>query len=494
MQKRRAPRTAQCMMHGRSSLWSPGRSLARASSSFCYGRIQAEPAMSHTRVSAWVGPTRVIHRLERLIHGVEHHSSDSLQSESEKFVAEGSDLSLSSVAQSVNMSESSTQTPGRSLLAHPSTAAPRRGVSPVSTENAIEKEPLPNRPTADQGREATAASSSPGRASLPDFRKCVEALEAQLQASRQEVCVKEEEISVLKQTAQQQQETIQQQLQLLAQQQQNGHSPASDVGASLAHQLSHGADATPAEHNDATEPGSESALPQLVVQPVLDEPTIIVVDGPPSPAKTGLLQKLRDLLPAPCLLISNKFFIDLLPESVRNGTRAAGPETNGEWVARCNVGMCGSIQALATSGNHLLIDFEWRDNLVLLRSLCTALAKFQFPLFINAGGSEHSGSAARQSDASLEPTTHCTPVVYDFDLGSLVGMDEETKMNVLDAVVLAHLESRRLTATIHSPVRRSGNTSSVVAAVGQDGMESTRQTALVATLGRLDASIDTTAM
>jgi hypothetical protein len=82
-------------------------------------------------------------------------------------------------------------------------------------------------------------------------------------------------------------------------------------------------------------------------------------------------------------------------------------------------------------------------------------------------------------------------------------MDEETKMNVLDAVVLAHLESRRMPATIHSPARRNGDRSAAttdpdVAAAAQtvaeeEVAEVARQTALVATLGRLDATADAAA-
>jgi hypothetical protein len=82
-------------------------------------------------------------------------------------------------------------------------------------------------------------------------------------------------------------------------------------------------------------------------------------------------------------------------------------------------------------------------------------------------------------------------VVYDFDMGTLVGMDEGTQMDVLDAVVLAHLESRRMPATIHSPVRRSAAEQAAAAAAGEEETEEeeeeeARQTALVATLERLD--------
>jgi hypothetical protein len=221
-----------------------------------------------------------------------------------------------------------------------------------------------------------------------------------------------------------------------------------------------------------------------------EEPTIIVVDGPLSSAKAGLLQKLRDLLPAPCLLISTKTFTDLLPETVRRGGGGGGggggdvavDDANAEWLARCRAGMCDSLRAMASSGNHLLIDFDWGGDLGLLRSLCAALRSFQCALFINAGGDEGQG-ASGNSGGGL--------VVYDFDMGTLVGMDEGTQMDVLDAVVLAHLESRRMPATIHSPVRRSAAEQAAAAAAGEEENEEeeeeeARQTALVATLERLD--------
>jgi hypothetical protein len=251
--------------------------------------------------------------------------------------------------------------------------------------------------------------------------------------------------------------------------------------------------ATPAETNVAAQSGSTASLP-LLTRSAPEEPTIIIVDGSSSSAKTGLLNKLRDLLPAPCLLISTKTFTDLLPETVRNGT--ANGNEQAEWVSRCRVGMCGSLQALASSGNHLLVDFDWGSDVTLLRSLCVALKSFQHPLFINAGSGTH--SVESQRDASLDSNfelaqqaatpNQMLPVVYDFDLGSLVGMDEETKMNVLDAVVLAHLESRRMPATIHSPIRRCATDSN--AAAEEEGGEIARQTAIVATLERLDASVD----
>lgn len=254
----------------------------------------------------------------------------------------------------------------------------------------------------------------------------------------------------------------------------------------------------PAEPSVATQFRSPEPTQQRT-RSAEDEPTIIIVDGSPSSAKTGLLQKLRDLLPAPCLLISTKTFTDLLPEPVRNGRN--GPEADAEWVSRCRAGMCGSLQALASSGNHLLIDFDWGDDWALLRSLCAALGRFQHPLFINAGSGDQSVQSA--ADVSLGSNQsaaagHTPLVVYDFDLGSLIGMDDETKMNVLDAVVLAHLESRRMPATIHSPARRSGDRSTAAdiedsnMAIAAEDVEVERQTALAATLERLNFSADAT--
>ena len=248
--------------------------------------------------------------------------------------------------------------------------------------------------------------------------------------------------------------------------------------------------APPAEPSVATQTQSPEFEPaQQRTRSAEDEPTIIIVDGSPSSAKTGLLQKLRDLLPAPCLLISTKTFTDLLPESVRN--RRNGPEA--EWVSRCLVGMCGSLQALASSRNHMLIDFDWGDDVALLRLLCVALGRFEHPLFINAGNGDQSVESHAAGSNQRAAACHTPLVVYDFDLGSLIGMDDETKMNVLDAVVLAHLESKRMPATIHLPARRSTadmEDSNLVNAA--EDVEVARQTALAATLERLDSSADAT--
>ena len=161
---------------------------------------------------------------------------------------------------------------------------------------------------------------------------------------------------------------------------------------------------------------SFSASPRL---PAEEEPTIIVVDGPASTAKSVLLQKLRELLPAPCLLISTATFTQLLPETVRSGDAQA----NAEWLSRCRAGMCGSLRSLAAAGNHLLVDFSWGPaDVELLRSLCVALQPFQHALFVNAGEEEEEeGGGSNRADVGGGPE-----VVYDFDVGSLGGMDQST--------------------------------------------------------------------